>query len=173
MSKSRSAVVVNVKKGQRHYYDACTLDVNEDIYRKLLNAKNGKIQPVTSHLSIGEAVGNVCFKLDKRIKSGKLDEDQARNDLNLFVTHLFNCQSAGLLKVVGNDGVEKILEVVLSKFGGLDLTDCVHLATAMREDCNVLLTMDGEFVKRTKKKRVKEVADEVGLNSVSVREPNN
>jgi predicted nucleic acid-binding protein len=117
---------------RRWYYDACVLQKDSDIHPDIVNdnPKQG-ILSVTSHLALGEALGNILLK----------DKNQFDAFLNLIARY----NKAGLLEIEGNDGIEKQMEKISEHGLELSFSDRVHLATALKAGCEQLHTCDGDF----------------------------
>jgi len=119
---------------ERWYYDACTLDSSLETVAEIINKFHPK-QAYTSHLALGEALSN-CY-----LKSVANDNMEI---LNAFINLLSKLTK--YIKIVGNDGIEKIIKGVEELCPVRSITDKIHLATAIREKCNVFRTTDHDFV---------------------------
>ncbi len=138
---------------RRYYYDACTLDLLET-YREIINGKNSH-DAVVSHLALGEAYGNTLSKKDN-------------SKLEVFLEIIRELNSQSLIKIVGNDRIEEIVTDIQSAKERIDITDAVHFATAVRENCRVFKTSDGDFCGAPK--QFQEVAKKHGLEDFEISE---
>jgi predicted nucleic acid-binding protein len=133
----------------KYYYDAGALhdeDVKE-LFQEMINLDRKSITPMMSHLSMGEALGNVCYK-------------KGREQAEAFAALIYDIQK--FVKIVGNDKIDEELEVVSSEFSGIGVTDAVHLATAIKYACEVFRTSDDNLSKRITKKGWKRVSERLG-----------
>ena len=119
---------------EKWYYDACTLDDRLNTYAEMINSEH---KSYTSHLAIGEACAN-CL-----LKAGKTRDYEL---LNLFIDLLKKLRNLGVLEVVGNDGVEVLLSKIKEILPAFSVTDSIHLATALREQCCIFRTIDNDFI---------------------------
>jgi predicted nucleic acid-binding protein len=115
---------------RKWYYDACALE-GEKVYDEMYTNTKFKIYPLVSHLSFGEAYGNVLDKGKKQI-----------SDFNRLISTVK--EHCGL-KVVGNDGIKSIYNKIQEINSRLSLTDSIHLATAIKNKCEIFKTRDGDL----------------------------
>lgn len=120
---------------ERWYYDACVLDKNKSAYAEMFN-RTPTIQPIISHLSFGEAFANSYMK--------------GQEKLDAFVSLITNLKT--YIKVVQNDGSEKVLQEVRATFPALSITDAIHMATALENNCICIKTTDRDFCGLNSKK---------------------
>ena len=136
---------------QRWYYDACTLDDTKGTYAEMYNGhKRHSIVPFLSNLSIGEACSN-----DYR-KKGKEATESFFNLLNQL-------DKLGVLNILHHKGLNKIFEEVMSEFE-LDISDALHLATAIANNCCNLRTIDSDLY-RLPSAKVKKVAAKFNVHN--------
>ena len=132
---------------EKWYYDACTLDTHQ-AYTEILNHDRSKIRSIIGHLSWGEALGNCYIK-------GK-DKYEALNELiGRFIS---------LVVIVGHDDTEDILRRIREEFPRLSITDALHFATAIKQGCQNLRTMDRDLY-GLDKEQIKKIASEFGLEN--------
>jgi len=105
------------------YYDACTLERGRPAFLTLFTPG---IEPVTSHLAIGEACSNALLK-------GK---EQAEAFIELIGS------LSSILSIVSNDGVEHELGRVRARFEKLSITDAMHIAMSFKLKCCRLYSDD-------------------------------
>lgn len=134
------------KKEQKWYYDACALDNDRNTYREIFNGSKNKIDSLASNLSIGEAYGNSYRKKGK---------DAAESFVNLIKT----LNKLGTFKIINHIGIDKIFSEIRlrQKFQGLSIPDAIHLATAIKNSCCNLRTVDSDLYNLSKKE-VKELS---------------
>ncbi|MBU6427103.1 PIN domain-containing protein [Patescibacteria group bacterium] len=140
---------------EKWYYDACTLDRDLETLSEIINKHHPK-QAYTSHLAIGEAYANCSNK------------SVERNDpeiLSAYVDLISKLRK--YLRIVSNDGVEKILEKIKSMRPTLSITDSIHLATAIREQCCVFRTTDHDFNGFSKQDQI-DLAHAFGMSRLSI-----
>jgi predicted nucleic acid-binding protein len=137
---------------EKWYYDACTLDSRLSTYGEMINAPH---QSYTSHLAIGEACGNFLNKYDNF------------EFLETFIDLLKKLKETGKLKIVNNDGVETILQQIRELVPRMSITDSIHAATAIREKCCILRTIDSDFDDFTKPV-CKKLANDNGMSIFAV-----
>lgn len=135
-------------KREKWYYDACALDSGLETYSEIIN-KNHPIKPIVSHLSLGEAYGN-CHG---RIKSKEASE--------AFIDLINRLKALNKLNIVGNDGINDIFDEIRNDIPHLSITDLMHLATAIKNKCNIFRTIDDDFINLSdiNKKKIKEIAE--------------
>jgi len=119
---------------EKWYYDACTLDDKLNTYAEIINYGH---KSYTSHLAIGEACAN-CL-----LKAGKTRDYEL---LDLFIDLLKKLRNLGVLEIVGNDGVDVLLSKINEILPAFSITDSIHLATALREQCCIFRTTDKDFI---------------------------
>lgn len=115
------------------------------------NNKRYKIISVTSHLSLGEAFGN-CMKKSEEATDAFLD---------LIKSIQPN------LEIIGNDEIDKIFSEIRMIFTRLSITDSIHLATAIRNKCENLRTVDKDLYELENKK-VFNVAQKYGCKDFKI-----
>lgn len=147
------------------YYDACALEF-EFIIREITENQSG-IKACISHLGLGEAFGN-CHLKDKRSKRVLISVpfEVDRNKMSAFVDLMENLTD--YLKVVGNDGVEEILQEIRTQFPDLGLTDSIHLATAIKHQCSIFRTTDPDF-NGIANGTLKSICTQFGLKPMRIR----
>jgi len=128
----------------RWYYDACALDQRNTYYE--ITNKNPPKEAVISHLALGEAHGNSHSKGSKVADA--------------FIQLIESLR--GLIKIVGNDGVESEYESIndifpYNKFSKFTITDRIHLATALKHGCTLFVTTDQFLIKSLPKKKLEEL----------------
>jgi len=111
-----------------YYYDACALEEGREYYREFLDRQNPHIC-VVGFLSLGEAYGNAHRK--------------GASALEAFTKLMGSIGDK--IRVVGHQDIKSILEDTLQEFPALELTDAIHLATAIREKCSILRTADRDL----------------------------
>ena len=119
--------IIRKKEGpkEKWYYDACTLDKSKKTYSEIVNSQSYRVS-IVSHLSLGEAYANCREK-------GKEEFESFSSLINILEKYI---------KVVGNDASQGILDGIRQVFQELEITDSVHLATAIDNKCQVLRTND-------------------------------
>ena len=55
-------------------------------------------------------------------------------------------RNLGVLEIVGNDGVDVLLSKINEILPAFSITDSIHLATALREQCCIFRTTDKDFI---------------------------
>ena len=140
----------------RWYYDACTLDERfYQIFVRDLTGKHCSRKGIISHLALGEAYGNVFEK--------------GREETEAFLGLIENLRQ--YIEIVGNDVdddlIRNIQGIVSSR---VDITDVIHLATAIENDCQNVFSIDGDLadIPRKKKSRIKVLASEHGIDDFSI-----
>ncbi len=116
------------------YYDACALDVKE-VFAEITK-KHRANETLISFLALGEAYGNNFNKSDKLAEGffeliGKL-----RNNI----------------KIISNEKTNGILRELMEAFPMLDAADALHIATAIKNDCEMIRTADQDMYGIPKKK---------------------
>ena len=141
---------------RKWYYDACALE-GDKIYNEMYTNTKIKIYSIVSHLSFGEAYGNVLNKGEKQISKFN----------NLVATVKEHCG----LKVVGNDGIKSIYNEIQKINFRLSLTDSVHLATAIKYKCEIFKTRDGDLtnLSATFKNKISEFAKSKGCSNFNIQ----
>lgn len=135
---------------ERWYYDACVLDYDKGVYGEITSKKNPK-EVLLSHLALGEAYGN-CYSKGEDTTKAFLEL------MRIIKKHI---------KVVGNDGIDKVFNDVRTTFPALAICDSIHLATAIKNQCNILRTVDPDFCGLDPSK-VRELAQKFGLQNFSI-----
>ena len=139
------------KRTQRCYYDACTLDSSKKTFGEILNKKDGN-NCIVSHLAIGEAYAN-SFTKQKEVPE-------------TFIKLLG--QLKPFISIVNHDGIETVLDELLSqKEIRIEAADAVHVATAIKNRCEVLRTLDYGLYNIPNKK-IKAFAERYGLPNFSI-----
>lgn len=116
---------------QKWYYDACVLTTKET-YDEIYNGnKRHGTKPIISNLAIGEACGN-------RYRKAGMEA------LNSFFILLARLDSLGVLEIVDHRGIDKILQEITNE-SELDITDAIHLATAIYNGCCNFRTIDRDL----------------------------
>ncbi|MBX4198321.1 PIN domain-containing protein [Candidatus Parcubacteria bacterium] len=115
------------KTRERWYYDSNTLD-NQVTYKEIID-KNHPIEVVISHLAIGEAYGNALHKSEEAAE---------------ILIDILN-KIKRYIKIVQNDGPDRIFNDVRDTFDRLTVTDALHLATAIENDCCILRSCDPDL----------------------------
>ncbi|MEK6921841.1 MAG: PIN domain-containing protein [Nanoarchaeota archaeon] len=131
-----------------YYYDACTLDAEVSINQILNLHHNHGANALTSHLAIGEAISNVYHKEKK-------DPIKAVGEYFNLIESLKQQEK---LEVCGNDDVEKVFNDIKTTFPDLSFTDAIHLATAIKNKCQQLHTLDPDLYQLDHKK-LKDLAE--------------
>ncbi|MCK5476558.1 MAG: PIN domain-containing protein [Candidatus Aenigmarchaeota archaeon] len=139
------------------YYDACALDKKVDIYNKIYSCKKRNTISLTSALSIGEAYKNCYYK--------------GNDQVNDFVSLINKMSSKYGLEIVSNKDIDKQFTKIREKFDHLSITDAIHFATAIRHECEILVSIDNDFT-GLNKKDVEGVAKELGLKKFSILDLN-
>lgn len=126
------------------YYDACALEENKGVYADVLGRK--PITAIISHLALGEAYGNCCYK-----------SDEAREAFLELIDHLSDNKK---LKIIGNDGVGRIMDEIKLEVDRISDTDLMHISTAIKNKCQKFVTCDSDFCGWTtgKKRKIREIA---------------
>ncbi|TRZ80564.1 PIN domain-containing protein [bacterium] len=123
------------KKGVegRWYYDACVLRAG----RKTIDEIRGKSRRkkiLISYLTLGEAYGSCC------------NEDKAVEEA---FRELFR-EIRELITIVNNDIPYKLFEGIREECKRIGVADTVHLATAIKNNCENLRTADRDIYGLTK-----------------------
>lgn len=136
----------NMPKGDSElwYYDACALEESKGIYADLLGKR--PIMAVASHLSLGEAYGSSCYK-SKAARDSFLD----------LIDSLMDYKK---LRIIGNDGVGRIMKEIEEEVDRISETDLMHISTAIKNKCQKFVTCDSDFCGWTtgKKKKIRDIA---------------
>lgn len=159
MRNSKKADIEFNKNGKlkfRFYYDACTLESTTKAYKEILNGEATTLT-VISHLSIGEAYGN---SIDKG--------DEAAQTYVELIEKLRKLKSKSV-KIVGNDIDHGLFYDIQETFPALDHADALHLATAIKNKCDVLRTIDPDLY-RLNNKKVHEIGIRHGIRNFSISE---
>ncbi len=152
MSRGRKSYSKPNKKIERKwYYDACTLDLKSTYPEIVNNKKKRSISAVVSHLALGEATGNCHYKGEEKYSA--------------FLDLIY--KTLPFVQVVGHDGIGKQMKKVREIFPALAITDCVHLATALKGRCELMRTTDSDLHKLNKAE-VKKLGLEMGINNFSI-----
>ncbi len=116
------------------YFDACALDFDPD--QSVKDITNKTAIAYISHLSLGEAYGNCLRK----------NFDKTGEDANeaIFIFTNFVRRLKGFVNIIGNDDIDDIFSELRDTFR-LSITDAMHLATAIKNECNVFRTADPDF----------------------------
>ena len=117
-----------------YYYDACTLDSKVSI-NDIQNLHSKHAYALTSHLAIGEAISNVHYKA----------HDNPLVAVSAFFDLIDSLKRQEKLEVCGNDEIETIFDDVRKTFPDLSFTDAIHLATAIKNKCQQLHTIDSDL----------------------------
>lgn len=118
---------------ERWYYDACALETSI-IYDEIINNTRSYRKLTASFLSLGEAYGN-CFR------DGKGENAPAN-----FVELINELRKLDKLDIVSNADIEDEFEFVRNLCEiRLEVADAVHLATAIKNRCNIFRTFDDDF----------------------------
>lgn len=149
----------NAEIKTRWYYDACTLDGNlyEDIFREVTSKHCPKLA-VLSHLALGEAYGNLL-------------EKKSKLEMNAFTDFLDKLKLTQRVLIVGNDEVEDIHEKIVGAMPARSsLTDTIHIATAIKNECCNILSDDQDLtgIDKVKKDKIKKVARQFGVEDFSI-----
>ena len=134
---------------EKWYYDACTLDLSET-YAELINKKHPK-ECYVSHLALGEAYANCHLK--------------GRDIAEAFVELIEKMR--GYITITKNDGIDRLFNEVREAVPALSITDAIHVATALKNGCNVVRTLDRD-VWGIDKKTLAELAAKSGMPHFSV-----
>lgn len=135
-----------------HYYDSCALE-DDIIQREIINSKNS-FEMVTSHLALGEAIANIKFHKN----------DEAAS---LVARLLMTLSKERKIKFLGHDDIGKVLEKVRETFPRLAISDSIHLATAIQNQCSIFVTADRDF--NVNKQDLRELAKEYGIPDIGIR----
>jgi len=139
---------------RRWYYDACALKKDPKIHAQIINDNpKQNIMSVTSHLALGEALGNVLFKKKEQVDA--------------FTGLIQSYCEAGLLVVKDNDSIEEHLLKIKEHRFEMNFSDSVHLATALKNGCEQLHTSDGDFDYEPAKYRA--LGAEFGLSNFCIK----
>ena len=138
------------------YYDANALDSGKGFYREIINSRPK--ETLISHLAIGEAYGNCLGK-------GK-EEAMAFTELMDKIRGLFGKYN---IKIIGNDDIEKQLDIVRGKIKRISITDAVHLATALKYKCCMFRTSDRDLYGQDTL-LIKEVSDGCDCETISIKD---
>ena len=141
------------KKVQKWYYDACALDDDKDTYKEVFRGKKKGIVAVASNLSIGEAYGNSYKKKGQEAAEAFIDLIGRLNKIKAF-------------EIVNHTGIDKKFKQVRSATR-LSITDAMHLATAMSNECCNLITADSDLYDLPKES-LKDISKECGVGYCSV-----
>ena len=152
VKKLRDPISSKIIKKKKWYYDACALELKEVFGLMITNSSKRHIINITSHLSIGEAFGNCHIKGEEKIES--------------FIELMNKLSKHNALKIVGNDRIEKQVVKIQDKTS-LSMTDTIHFATALKYDCEMLVTKDRDFI-GIPKKQIKDLANEFKISSFSI-----
>lgn len=112
------------------YYDSNALDSESGVYREIINLKDYSTVAVTSHLALGEALGNTLKKGEEKF--------------NAFVELIRTLKD--VLLVLGHDDINGLFQDVRACYTALSITDSIHLATAIKEQCTQFKTSDNDFL---------------------------
>lgn len=142
------------KKGKklrvRWYYDACALEGEGTIY-EIVNTRRYPKESVLSHLSLGEAYGN-CFL------GGKEKSEAFIELIEKLRRHI---------TIIKNDGIDNQFEEVKAKIPALSITDAIHLATALKNDCSLIRTIDRDLY-GIEKNKVHDLGKKFGIEEFSI-----
>lgn len=125
--------MLSTEPSEKWYYDACTLDSRLETFYEIINKGH---KSITSHLAIGEGYANCLLKGNRAYSYEVLDS---------FIELIKKLKTKGLLEIVGHDEVGPILEKVKDIVPRLSVTDSLHLATALHEQCCIFRTIDKDF----------------------------
>lgn len=132
---------------ERWYYDACALEAGI-IYDEIINNTRSKRKLTASFLSLGEAYGN-CFR-----------DDKAEDAPEKFIQLINELKKINKLDIIPNARIEKAFRFVRATCR-LEVSDAMHLATAIRNNCNVFRTFDPDF--DLTKEQTREIAEKFRL----------
>ena len=144
-------------KMEAWYYDACVIE-REFFYSEITGKTKKYRRFITSNLAIGEAFANRC-------ESSKKD-----NNPTDFVVLINWLREANKLEIKSNAGItiRRLTKTILEDFPFLDIADSVHLATAIKNKCQVFRTTDRHFIEEDQKKIIK-LAKENGCRSFCIK----
>ncbi|MCK4501002.1 PIN domain-containing protein [Candidatus Babeliales bacterium] len=131
-----------------YYYDACALE-GERAFDEIINKKIPNA--ILSHLSLGEAYGVCLTKGEEKSKS--------------FIELIDKINS--YIKIVSNDNIDNIFEVVRDEVPRLSITDAIHFATAIKYKCKNLRTLDGDL-KGINREKVLLVSNKFNVSAFSI-----
>lgn len=157
MANSKEADIELNKNGKpkfRFYYDACTLESTTKAYGEILNGSSTTLT-IISHLSIGEAYGNAIDK-----------SDEAAETCVELIEKLRKLKGKSV-KIVGNDVGSDVFCDIQETFPTLDHADALHLATAIKNKCDVLRTIDQDLYGLNRKK-VHELGARYDIKNLSI-----
>lgn len=123
---------------ERWYYDACALHGSASAYGEIFRSKN-PVNPVVSHLALGEALANCRVQ-----KSGKKRQQNLDEKTDAFIELIKKLDS--YITIVENDGCDSYFNKIQEKFPRLGITDALHMAIALREHCVVFYTSDSDLL---------------------------
>jgi predicted nucleic acid-binding protein len=139
----------------RWYYDANTLDkvLYASIVREVTNRGNPKLA-VLSHLALGEAYGNIFVK-------------KGREEIDAFSEFLELLKNKHHIEVVGNDDIEDIFEKISNILPNCSITDTIHIATAIKNECSNILSDDQDIngIEHKKREKIKQIALDNGVDN--------
>ena len=135
----------------RWYYDACVLDKSKSAYAEMFN-RHYPIKAVISHLALGEAFAN-SHRRGNEVADAFMS---LVRDLSPYI------------EIVGNDGCDAILHDVKREFQHLSITDALHVATAIKNNCVNLRTIDRDLYGIPQRKKLQEIGVKFGLRSFSI-----
>lgn len=145
----------SAEPSEKWYYDACTLDSRLETFYEIINRRHVSI---TSHLAVGEGYSNCLLKGDRT---------RGYEVLESFINLMNKLRDQDLLEIVGNDGIESVLEKIREVIPTLSYTDSSHIATALREQCCIFRTIDNDFNGFTKP-MCEKLAHENGMSKFAV-----
>lgn len=118
---------------EKIYYDACTLSYDWDVHKEILDNKKTSKIAIISHLAVGEAF---CSTYHKK------GLEAAQSLFGLIESMKKYC----VLDIVQNDEIDEILAEITDNFSRLKLTDKIHIATAIKNECSKLKTLDDDMI---------------------------
>jgi len=137
------------------YYDACVLD--ELWFSDIMNEGTNRHCPkmiVLSHLALGEAFGNIYNK-------------KKPEALLAFTDFINSLKKAAHVSVVGNDddNYPSLFDQIRGDVSELSITDAIHVATAIKEECCNIISNDRDIngLSDFKLKKIKDRAAKLGV----------
>ena len=135
---------------RRIYYDA-NMFIRKCVGEIVNNNSSKGVASITGHLALGEAFGTARRKGQEELES-----------LLGVIEHL-----GSYLRVVSHDGINDHLALVLEIFPRLAMSDAIHLATALSNDCEILRSSDGDLYGLDKHK-LERLCSECGSNKLLI-----
>ena len=145
----KAKVMSKKKKSlEYYYYDACALEgeeaLSEIINKRIPNA-------ILSHLSLGEAYGVSLSK--------------GKEKSECFIELIDRISN--YIKIVGNDNIDNVFEVVRDEIPRLSITDAIHVATAIKYKCRTLRTLDKDL-KGKDGKKILQLGNRFNISTFSI-----